>query len=278
MIPAALALLWAVAPGAPPPTKPPPPPIPSEAECLALGAVMSPIPFGPGERLEFDVDALGARAGTLSIQTLSIRDGVLPIEVAVETNSFFSKVRRVKGVARSELSPKTLRPSRYFEDAYENNIHRVAEVTFKQPRSAKLVSTIDGQTQTHELHWGNDISDVASAIHLLRAIPLKEGQALCLDVYGVRRIWRVWGKVEARERVSVPVGEFEAWHVVGQAARLDLPDARREVHVWVSHDKHRLPLVALGMIDLGAVRATMKAFSGPGHKATRAENKANIKW
>ncbi|MFZ5441934.1 MAG: DUF3108 domain-containing protein [Myxococcota bacterium] len=253
-------------------------PFPTDAECMALGAVMNPIPFGPGETLEFDIDALGARAGTMTMQTLPLRDGVLPLEVTVETNTFFSKVRRVKGVAKSELSPKTLRPSRYFEDAHENETHRVADVTFRKNKTAHLVSTIDGRTWQEDLRWGNDVSDVAGAVHLLRAIPVKEGQRLCFDVYGIRRIWRVWGKVQPREHVSLPVGEFEAWHLAGEAARLDLPDARREVHVWVSDDERRLPLAALGMIDLGAVRATMKAWSRPGEKTTRAENKANIKW
>lgn len=253
-------------------------PFPSEAQCRALGAVMSPIPFGPGETLEFDLDALGARAGTMTMRALPIRDGVLPLEVAVETNTFFSKVRRVKGTAKSNLSPLTLRPSRYFEDARENDIHRVAEVTFQKNKTAKLVSTINGQTWNEELRWGNDVSDVAGAIHLLRAIPMKEGQFLCFDVYGIRRIWRVWGTVLPREHVSMPVGEFETWHLAGEAAPLNLPDARREMHVWISDDARRLPLAAMGVMDFGAVRATMKAFTRPGEKANRAENKANIKW
>ncbi len=253
-------------------------PFPTDAQCQALGPVMNPIPFGPGETLEFDVDALGARAATMTMQTLPIRDGVMPLEVAVETNTFFSKVRRVKGIAKSDLSVKTLRPTRYFEDAHENEVHRVADVTFKKNKTAKLVSTVDGQTWTEDMRWGNDVSDVAGAIHLLRAIPMKEGQQLCFDVYGIRRIWRVWGTVLPREHVSMPVGEFESWHLAGEAAPLNLPNARREMHVWISDDARRLPLAALGMIDFGAVRATMKAYSRPGEQGNRAENKGNIKW
>lgn len=253
-------------------------PFPTEAQCQALGAVMTPIPFGPGETLEFDIDALGARAGTMTMQTLPIRDGVMPLEVAVETNTFFSKVRRVKGTAKSELSPKTLRPVRYYEDAYENEVHRIADVTFRKNKTAKLVSTINGQTWMEDMRWGNDVSDVAGAIHLLRAIPMKEGQFLCFDVYGIRRIWRVWGTVMPREHVSMPVGEFDTWHLAGEAAPINLPDARREMHVWISDDARRLPLAAMGVMDFGAVRATMKAFTRPGEKSNRAENKANIKW
>ena len=101
---------------------------------------------------------------------------------------------------------------------------------------------------------------------------------LPLDVYGIRRVWRVWGTVQKREHVSLPVGEFEAWHLAGEAARTDMPDARREIHVWLSDDSRRLPLAALGMIDLGAVRATLVNITRPGDKPQRAENKGNLTW
>jgi hypothetical protein len=112
----------------------------------------------------------------------------------------------------------------------------------------------------------------------LRQLPLKKGMPICFDAYGIRRLWRVWGTVEAREHVSLPVGEFEAWHISGQAARLDFPSMRREIHVWISDDAKRLPLAALGAIDLGTVRATLKAYKRPGEKQTRAEPKSNLKW
>jgi hypothetical protein len=240
---------------------------------------MQPLPFGPGEVLDYDIDALGAKAGTMTMRALPTRDGVLPIETQVQTNTFFSKVRRVVGTARSELSLKTLRSQRYVEDARENETHRIADVSFKGQKAVKLVSTIDGHTyQPVMLGYGNDVTDVGGAVHLLRALPLKEGQRLCFDVYGIRSIWRVWGTVKPREDVSTALGEFKAWHLAGEAARLDMPQLRREVHVWVSDDARRLPLAALGMIDLGAVRATLKSYSRPGEKTVKAENKGDIKW
>jgi hypothetical protein len=258
---------------------PPKTPVPTEAQCEALGSVLKPLSFGPGEVLEYDLDALGARAGTMVMRVLPARaDGKWSIEATVETNTFFSKVRRVKGTGTSTVDPKTMRSTRYYEDATENEFHRVADVSVTAPHQAHLVSTVNGKTGTAQLHFGNDLSDVAGAVFLLRSLPLKEGQTLCFDVYGIRRIWRVWGTVQPREHVSLPLGEFEAWHLAGQAARLDLPDARREVHVWVSDDAKRLPLAALGTLDLGTVRATMKSVARPGEKATHAENKGNLKW
>ncbi len=253
-------------------------PFPTDTQCVALGNIKTPIAFGPGETLEFDLDALGARAGTMTMRVLPLRDGLMPIEVHAKTNTFFSKVRRVDGTGTSYLSPRTLRPTRYYEDAQENEWHRVADVSFRKNRTAKVLSTINGQSTTSELTYGNDVSDVAGAIFLMRQLDLKEGKKLCFDVYGIRRIWRVWGTVQPKEHVSLPVGEFETWHLAGEAARHDWQDARRDIHVWITADERRMPIAALGSIDLGAVRATLTSFSRPGDKAAKAENKGNLKW
>lgn len=253
-------------------------PFPTDSQCQPLGSIKQPIAFGPGETLEYDLDALGARAGTMTMRVLPLREGLMPIEVHAKTNTFFSKVRRVDGTGTSFLQPKTLRPARYYEDAQENEWHRVADVTFRKNKTAKLVSSINGQQSTAELSYGNDVTDVAGAIFLMRQLELKEGKRLCFDVYGIRRIWRVWGTVQPKEHVSLPVGEFETWHLAGEAARHDWQDARRDIHVWITADERRIPIAALGSIDLGAVRATLTSFSRPGDKGAKAENKANLKW
>lgn len=251
--------------------------MPSDAECKPLPAWRGPIAFGPGELLEYDLDALGAKAGRMTMSVLPPKEQKLPVAVSIETNTFFSKVRRVKGTGTSYLSMKTLKPSRYYEDATENEVHRTADVTFS-PHLAHLVATMDQRSGEADLPFSADGLDVAGAIYLMRQLPLRQGTSICFDIYGIRRIWRVWGTVEPREHVSLPLGEFDAWHLAGQAARLDMPQFRREVHVWISDDPRRLPLAALGSIDIGTIRATLTAFSRPGDKAAQQENKGNIKW
>jgi hypothetical protein len=62
MRPALLAALLStsLAQATPPPAPAPKAPMPTEAQCVALGSPGTPNPFGPGETLEYDVDALGA--------------------------------------------------------------------------------------------------------------------------------------------------------------------------------------------------------------------------
>lgn len=256
-----------------------PAPLPSDAECTALPAARLPLSFAPGETLDYDLDALGAKAGRMTMRVLPMKDGALPVEVSAETNTFFSKVRKVKGSGTSYMNVRTLRPLRYFEDATEDDVHRVADVKFHaKDKRVHLVSTIQGQVNQWDMGWANEGLDVAGTIYLMRQLPLKQDLKICFDAYGIRRMWRTWGRVVGKEHISMPVGEFDAWHIEGVAARLDQPEMRREIHVWITDDPRRLPLAALGAIDLGTVRATLTGFSRPGDKGAQAESKANLKW
>ena len=145
-------------------------------------------------------------------------------------------------------------------------------------RSVRVDYVVKGKPGRSNIAYDHEGMDVAGAIYMLRQLPLKEGMPVCFDVYGVRRMWRMTGTVVKREHVSLPLGEFDAWHLSGTAVRLDNPKTSREVHVWITDDERRLPLAAVGTIDLGAVRATLTSYSRPGEKAQQAQGKEQLKW
>lgn len=255
-----------------------PSPIPADKQCRTLGSPTTPYAFPAGETLEYALDAMGAEAGTLTVRVLPRRDGSIPIEVKTQTNTFFSKVRRVKATAMSYLNAKTLRPRRYVEDAVENEIVRYADVNFTPARRQARLEFKNGRYAGKKTFTTPvDALDPAGAIFLLRQLPLKQDMTLCFDAYGIRSMWRVSGKVVGKERVSLKVGEFEAWHLQGEAVRIDNPRWRREIHLWVSADERRLPLAAVGVIDLGAVRATLTSYARPDGKK-KADGKESLKW
>jgi Protein of unknown function (DUF3108) len=263
--------------------QPPPaaaePRVPGPADCKPLPALRSPLAFASGESLEFTLDALGAEAGKMTMRVMPKKDGTLPVQVQVQTNTFFSKVRRVKGTAMSYLHPRTLRPLRHTEETVENEQPRSVNVLFgAKDRSVKVDYTLGRSKGRYDYQYLHDGLDVAGALYVLRQLPLKQGLSVCFDVYGVRRMWRMTGTVLKREHVSLPLGEFDAWHLTGTAVRVDKPSMRRDVHVWVTDDARRLPLAAVGAVDLGAVRATLTAYSRPGEAPRRAQGKEEMKW
>jgi len=234
-------------------------------ECKALPSPRAgPVPFPTGESLSYDVDVMGVNAGKMSFEVLPrVGRGAkaqIPVQVRAKSNTFFNKVRRIKADLKSNLAVRTLRPVTFREDLHEGNFSRLGQVSFPTNEekwiSLEWRSNRGGGKSRHG--FANDALDYVGAIFLFRALPLAVGQEFCFDVYAMRRIWRVVGKVEAREHVSIPAGEFEAYHLSAMATRVG-PGKKleREVHVWISDDEYRLPLAAIGVIDLGPVRATL---------------------
>ena len=257
------------------------PPMPTDAQCAALPPARPPFAFKPGEVLEYELDAMGMVAGKMTISVRPVEGGVMPIHVEAATNTLFSKIRKVTGGATSSLNPRTLRPVRYVEDATENGLRKVSVAKFRAGDHAVDLEWTQGpRTGKAALRYVNDGLDVAGAVFLMRMLPWKQGGKVCVDIFALRRMWRLVGQVEAREHVSLPLGEFEAWHLSGVAIRTDDPRQRREVHLWVTDDARRLPLAAVGTIEpVGTVRATLKAVTRPGEKPLRGEDpRQRLKW
>jgi hypothetical protein len=259
----AAASAHAAAPVTDPPKEAAPSPVPSDAQCAALPRPQTPYPFAPGEQLDYDVDVLMGRAAKLSFTVLPTsghgQAAEQPVRARAVTTTFFSKVRRVKSQGVSYLHARDLHPRELREDEVEDGVPKNADVKFSPDGNHEVVidwrrGSAIGQVRQR---YANDGLDLIGAIYYFRAIPLKAGEAMCFDVYALRHLWRLWGTVLTKEHVATPAGEFDAFHLAGEAARLDRPDFRRKVHIWISDDAKRLPIAALGEIDLGPVRATL---------------------
>lgn len=268
---------------APPPA--PKKPMPSDQACHALPQVRTPkLPVG--ETFDYDIDVLTANAARMEVETLPKQNGQVAVRVRIKTNTFFNKVRRVKAEAKSYLNPKTMKPNRYTEDAVEDNDRKVADVNFHPSGQTGPVVSIKYGTNVRpgeklgEMfgRYSHDALDELGAIYYLRSLDLKPGMPLCFDVYAMRHMFRVWGKVGEVEKVSTSAGEFQAWHIEGTAARLDNPEFQRDLHAWISDDDRRIPVGALGGIDLGPVRATLTHYGQPGNGEAAESHAQGLDW
>jgi hypothetical protein len=259
--------------------------IPSDAQCKPLPALVTPV-FSPGEDLEYDIDVLTANAARMEVQTLPASHGELPIQVEVKTNTFFNKVRKVKAESRSYLSPKTLRADRYTEDAWEDEEHKVADVDFhpkNQPPQSVIIRYVTnpqsgGRYISVNGRYAHDALDVLGAIYLIRSLDLKPGLQVCFDAYAMRHMWRVWGTIGDVEKVATKAGEFSAFHLSGTAGRLDNPSFQRDLDLWITDDAERIPVGAVGGIDLGPVRATLVHLGRPNDQQPKQSRIDDIHW
>ncbi len=280
-----IAFLAAPVPNASTSPAPAQPPVPSAppsgaspfAACAPLPQITpGPPPFASAEKLSFDIDVTGAAAATMTMELLPRRgrgqSARQPILVQSSTNTFFAKVRQVKARLVSEIDARTLRPHRLREEIEFNGRAFSQEARFKG--ADNLVSTQwqakGGGSGARDWPTNSDTLDYVGAFYFFRALPLKVGDAFCFDVLAMRRLWRVEGTVKGREHASTPAGEFPTLHLAGKATRHDKPADSRELHLWLSDDARRLPVAAMGVIDLGAIRAILSGVDRPDFKSAPA--------
>jgi hypothetical protein len=238
-----------------------PPPCPAGAPPSALVPV--------GEQLRFRLDVLGAEVGTFdataepSGASSGGRKAALELRARAKTNAFVStNLGEYQAFATALLAPD-LTPLHYKEEIDEGQTHKAADVDFP-PRSGRLPveATLNGNPDPLQLDAGSPARDMLSTLYVVRAQPL--AKQVCFDVYAARKVWRVEGRMAGREEIETPLGKFASLRFDGAATRLDDATVHRPVHIWVTDDARRLPLVAMGEVKGKTFRAQLVEAIGPG--------------
>jgi hypothetical protein len=220
------------------------------------------IPFSFGEKIEYVADALGAKIGSFS---MNVEPGHRPDTYTIvargKTDSVAADFYPVEGVAESRLG-RALEDHGFDEDDAENGMHRSVSVTLPvQGRVLPVRATREGNKADFNLSAPAETVDMLAALYQLRSIALPPGTSFCFPVFGAHRIWILQGSVAGRETVSTPDGDYKSIHLSGTAVRTDAPQAPpREVHIWLSDDDRRIPVMAMGAVQNKPVRVVLTRY------------------
>ena len=241
---------------------------------LALAQVCPPqklqaARFNVGELLSFKLDVLGIEAGTFEVRTArppgsDDKRAAIEITSRARTSAFMSSnVAHYEAYATAQLG-RDFSPVKYREDVDEGELHRGTEVAFPPAPTGALAvkATKNGEPEKIDLQANPDVRDVLSALFVFRAQPMKPGTPVCMEVFAGRKIWKVTGSVAAFETIETPMGKQRTVRVDADSVRTDDAKVKRSVHVWVSDDERRLPLVAIGEMRGKVLRATLTSVSG----------------
>jgi hypothetical protein len=233
--------------------------------------------FAPGELLRYRLDLVGADVGTFEVALDAPKEedrkrAALVARSRAKTNAFVStNMGRYEGFISTLIAPD-LMPIRFREELDEGDHHRAVEVEFPA-RAGKLVAraSVDGQSEPFDLEATPLARDLVSSFLYLRAIPLKAGTPVCLEVYAARKMWSMTGAVGPREPVEIPLGKFNAVRIDLLAVRRDDESVRRAAHAWITDDGHRLPVVAIGEVRGKTIRAQLVEAPAARLKASAAK-------
>lgn len=229
----------------------------------------TPVPFKAGESLTYDVSwttFITAGQATLSVkERRPAGAGTARYYLIAEgqPSSALQRLYHLYYKAESHLDTRTLRPAMATTYSDENGRKRFKTTTFRGN------GTIDYEIRTSTsarstLKVAATAQDPLGAIYVLRAIPLKPGQApFTIPITDSGKSYTLRVSVGGLEPVKSVLGTQPALKLSLSATNTaDRTDKPTQFTVWLSNDSRRLPVKFQAGLAVGSIQLTLAKVVG----------------
>jgi Protein of unknown function (DUF3108) len=258
------------------PTQPKPAPS-RPTRPAARPAAPPPTPYGPGERLVYDITWSGMlTAGTITVTTHDRRPsfGSTAFYMTAEgrPTGFVAALYPVYYKADTLLDTTTLLPHQgsLYSDEKGRRRYRLARFDqaarsvhyeFQSLDPMKVLSQSDlPATRAH---------DALSVVFALRTMALSPGASTLMPVVVNGHVYQVLMKVDGRERVRSGLGDLDAWRLTPTLVDERDREDGRDMAIWISADARRLPLKLQGQLPVGAFVLSLSAATAGSQAGAR---------
>lgn len=229
------------------------------AQPVAASSVMrARVPFGTGERLEYDVRFGSLKVGSAHMEVVGLEN--LRGRPAWHT-AFWVRggnfLYRVNDVYESWMDTQTLSSLRFVQELEEGgkNTERRFEI---YPERSVFVQT-NKKPAKEEKSVSQPLDD-GSFLYFIRTIPLEVGQT-----YDFHRYFRpdrnpVRIRVLRRERIRVPAGTFNAIVLQPVIKTKGIFSENGHAEVWLSDDDRRIMLQLKSKLSFGSLNLYLKSY------------------
>jgi uncharacterized protein DUF3108 len=225
-----------------------------------------PVPFKPGETLEYDIgwsSFVTAGTATVSVKEKKPSYGSTAYYIVAEgrPTSMVSTLYTLYYKADTLLDSYSLLPQRGSLYSEEGKRHRMKTTVFNQ---AAKKATYEIETRTivkKDLAIPGFTQDALSAIFVLRSIPFKAGEKFNMPVSDNGNIYKVQMQVGAVEPVKTGLGTVNGLKITPVITGPD-KDSPRGLALWISDDPRRLPLKMEAQLLVGKFTVTLQKAAG----------------
>ncbi|MFZ0890655.1 MAG: DUF3108 domain-containing protein [Candidatus Binataceae bacterium] len=217
------------------------------------------IPFGDGAQLVYRASWIGIPAADARIELHRDRKNraMWSGEAWLSTNKAVDILYQMRDHLREDFSRSSLAPAGFHITQHENRRRNEYLASFDHKTGVVTMTKRNRRgAQTSRFLSHNPWGPISGAMMALSQ-PLALGDELTFDVFGGRNRYVIRFKVARRERISTPLGDFDALRIVPSMLYLSDSDARheaRETTVWVSADDRHLPLRIEAAAFIGTLR------------------------
>lgn len=227
------------------------------APALGPGGDVRVPPFGVGERFTFEIKYGFVSAGTavMGIPEIVRERGYdcYRIVSVAQSNSFFSAFFTVRDEAESLLEMERLVPLRFEKRIREGNYRAQERVVFDHDRH---VAIYEGKNE-RVVPLAADAQDILSSLYYVRMMDLSVGRSVFIENHADKKNYPLEIKVLKRDRVRVPVGEFDCVVVEPVMRATGLFRHKGTLTVWLSDDERHIPVLMKSKAIIGSVAAVL---------------------
>lgn len=225
------------------------------------GRAADEVPFGPGERLTFDVRFGPVRVGSAAMEVrdfTAIRGRrAYHTQFTLRGGTFFYKVN---DVLQSWIDTETLSSLRFVQDLEQGSRERERRFEIYPDRRVFVETSSENPIEQESVD--NPLDD-ASFLYFIRTVPLTVGEQ-----YEFNRYFRpdrnpVTIRVLRRERVDVPAGTFDAVVLRPIIKSRGIFAEGGQAEVWISDDERRLVLQIKSRLSFGSISLHMRSYTPP---------------
>ena len=220
---------------------------------LAQDTARRPVPYGVGERLEYDVRFGALHVGGGSMEVESVQDvrgrETWHTVFTVKGGTFFY---RVNDRYESWIDTRSGNSLRFRQDLNEGS--RDVERNF-EIFPDRAVFTENGESEQPSV---NNPLDDGSFLYFLRTIPLTVGETYTFDRYFRPDRNPVTIRVLRREHIKVPAGEFDAIVIQPIIKTKGIFSEGGRAEVWLSDDANRIMLQMKSKLSLAKSKGGSK--------------------
>ena len=215
-----------------------------------------PVPYGVGERLEYDVRFGKLHVGSGSMEVAGIQDvrGRETWHTVYQVHAGLRFVYSIDDTFESWIDTRTGNSLRFRQD--QNEGRRDVERIYNMfPERGVFIE--DGDTaRASVMHPLDD----GAFLYFIRTLPLVVGQTYSFDRYFKPDRNPVTIKVVRKEHIRVPAGEFDAIVVQPIIKTPGIFSENGHAEVWLSDDQNRIMLQMKSGLSFGSINLYLTSY------------------
>ena len=221
--------------------------------------------FGPGEKLKFEVRALGMVGG---YGTLEVGDAVTvkgrpcyPLSARATTAFPFSAIYQVKDVQTSYFDAVDFLTWKFENKVLEGKHQAENTEDYDQVRHQLIRS--HNQDPPETLDVAPFTQDIISCFYYFRLLPMRVGETYSIPAEAGGQNYNLIVEVIKKERVTLQTGTYDCVMIKPHVRYETVFRNTDDIDIWLTDDDRHMPVLVRSAIFIGHVEATLLEASLP---------------